>query len=88
MMKLSNFDQFLDERILQRGLDYYQNGQVGSLKTADGSHYKARVDGSEVYKVDVFLDQAGEIVDTYCDCPYDLGVYCKHQGYSFTQINR
>jgi uncharacterized Zn finger protein len=45
MMKLSNFDQFLDERILQRGLDYYQNGQVGSLKTADGSHNKARVDG-------------------------------------------
>jgi hypothetical protein len=43
---------------------------------------------SEVYKVDVFLDQDGEIVDTYCDCPYDLGVYCKHQGYSFTQINR
>lgn len=83
MMKLSNFDQFLDERILQRGLDYYQNGQVGSLKTADGSHYKARVDGSEVYKVDVFLDQAGEIVDTYCDCPYDLGVYCKHQAAVF-----
>jgi hypothetical protein len=82
-MKLSNFEQFLDDRILQRGFDYFHNGQVVSLETSDDRHYRARVDGSEVYKVAVFLNQAGEIVDTDCDCPYDLGVYCKHQAAVF-----
>jgi hypothetical protein len=78
-MKLSDFEQYFDDRILQRGLDYFHSGNVSSLKTTDGSHYTAEVDGTDVYTVEVVINHFEEIVDTYCDCPYDLGEFCKHQ---------
>jgi hypothetical protein len=79
-MNLSNFEEWIDEKILKRGLDYFNKGKVISLKTTDGSHFKARVDGSDVYNVEVFL--SGDVVlNIYCDCPYNGG-YCKHKAAS------
>jgi uncharacterized Zn finger protein len=37
------------------------------------------VDGSEIYEVEVRLDEDGEILDIAYDCPYDWGEICKHQ---------
>lgn len=61
-MKLSNFEQYFDDRILQRGLDYFNYGNVTSLETTDGSHYIAEVDGTDIYTVEVFFNQFEEIV--------------------------
>jgi hypothetical protein len=77
-MRLADFEEYMDEDILERGLDYYHNGRVIHLEDKGGSHYIAKVDGSEIYTVEIFLDHE-EIVETYCDCPYDWGEYCKHQ---------
>jgi uncharacterized Zn finger protein len=78
-MKLSEFEKYVDDRILQRGLDYFHRGHITSLETKDGSHYIAEVDGSDLYTIEIFINDLGVIVDTYCDCPYDLGEFCKHQ---------
>ncbi|MEH7493817.1 SWIM zinc finger family protein [Neobacillus niacini] len=78
-MKLVNFEQSIDNRILKRGLDYFEQGHVVSLKTKDKMKYKARVEGSEVYTVEISLDINDVIVECYCDCPYDLGEFCKHE---------
>lgn len=79
-MNLSNFEEWIDEKILNRGLEYFNKGKVNSLKTTDGSHFKAKVDGSDVYNVEIFL--SGDVVlNIYCDCPYNGG-YCKHKAAS------
>ncbi len=78
-VKLVNFEQSIDNRILKRGLDYFEQGHVVSLETKDKKRYKARVEGSEVYRVEISLDINDVIVESYCDCPYDLGEFCKHE---------
>jgi hypothetical protein len=78
-VKLIDFEQAIDNRILKRGLDYFHQGHVVSLGTKDKKKYQARVDGSEVYRVEISLNLNDEIEESYCDCPYDLGEFCKHE---------
>lgn len=78
-MNLNNFEHDMDEIIFERGLDYYEYDYILSLE-AKGDHvHEAVVKGTELYKVKVELDEQGNIVEILCDCPYDMGPYCKHQ---------
>ena len=81
-MNLNNFESYFDEIIIERGLDYYESGSVVSLEYYDGE-WVAEVSGSRDYTVKVTLSENGEITNTYCDCPYDMGEYCKHQAAVF-----
>ena len=81
-MNLNNFEQSIDKVILGRGSDYYQSGRVESLEFEDGK-WLAEVSGSEDYFVSVWLSENGEILRSYCDCPYEFGEYCKHQAAVF-----
>lgn len=78
-VKLVNFEQSIDNRILKRGLDCFEHGHVVSLETKDNKKYKARVEGSEVYRIEISLDINDKVVESYCDCPYNLGEFCKHE---------
>ena len=64
--------------ILKRGLAYYRQGKVQSLKEQEDG-YTARVKGSRIYKV--AIQTSGNVVfDTDCNCPYSQeGHYCKHE---------
>ncbi|MCL2362330.1 MAG: SWIM zinc finger family protein [Defluviitaleaceae bacterium] len=84
-MTLLNFENYIDSKILSRGKEYYQAGYVASLEY-DGDEWVANVEGSEEYTVSVSLSSDGEITDTYCDCPYEWGDYCKHQVAVFYEI--
>jgi len=77
-MNLQNFESQIDPTILSRGSDYFKFGYVTSLEF-DGETWFAEVDGSNDYTVSVAISDNGEILNTYCDCPYDWGEYCKHQ---------
>ncbi len=64
-------------RILQRGLAYYQEGAVETLRR-EGDVVKAVVLGSERYRVEIGL-KGDEIAGWSCDCPYaSKGAPCKH----------
>lgn len=78
-MNLNNFESYIDKKILARGYDYYENDNVMSVKEIDDNVYEAEVEGTELYSVEVELDDKANIVGTQCDCPYDMGEYCKHQ---------
>lgn len=66
-------------RILNRGYEYYENGNVLDIeKTEDG--YTATVEGSWEYTVTIDVDDEGDFIDADCDCPYSQdGNYCKHE---------
>ena len=77
-MNLENFESHIETKILEKGIGYHASGSVVSLEY-DGSEWVAEVEGSSNYTVTVSLSESGEITSTYCDCPYNMGEYCKHQ---------
>jgi hypothetical protein len=77
-VKLTNFEQWIDDKILKRGQAYFKKGKILNLTTSDDIQYSALVDGSEVYHVNIYLN-GDVVVNAYCDCPYDLNEYCKHK---------
>ncbi len=63
--------------ILERGMNYYEEGAVSSLEETD-TGYTAVVEGSEAYSVEIEISD-NRVVDMFCDCPYaEDGNYCKH----------
>ena len=71
------FEQVIDEKILQRGLTYFKKGHVHELEEVSPNTYEAIVEGTEDYTVRLTVEN--NVVTEYsCDCPYDLGPVCKH----------
>lgn len=69
------WQDYFDDRILNRGYDYYEEGNVESVSQKD--HYiKATVNGTRLYHVDIDLD---DYTQMSCTCPYfESGNNCKH----------
>src|SRR3954453_12332627 len=78
-MHLPNFEEYFDDVILQRGQNYFDHGHVAKIEEVEKNHYVVEIVGSEYYTVEIFFNEADEMVDTFCDCPYDWGDFCKHQ---------
>lgn len=74
---LDQFEQVIDEKILQRGLAYFKKGLVHEFEEVSPNTYEAIVEGTEDYTVRLTVEN--NVVTEYsCDCPYDLGPVCKH----------
>ncbi|MCL2815670.1 MAG: SWIM zinc finger family protein [Oscillospiraceae bacterium] len=88
-MNIKDFEKHIDPTILSRGLDYYKNKYITALEyDEDDGEWVAEVSGSDDYTVTVKLSETGDIFDSYCDCPYDYGGYCKHQAAVFYLIRK
>ena len=74
---LDQFEQVIDEKILQRGLTYFKKGHVHELEEVSPNTYEAIVEGTEDYTVRLTVENK-VVTDYSCDCPYDLGPVCKH----------
>lgn len=85
-MNLTNFKNFIDKTILNRGYDYYLEGNVLESHELGDNEYRFYVQGSDDYGVVVKIDENGEILDSYCDCPYDFGPICKHQVAAYYEL--
>lgn len=71
-----SIDDFLEtsfqSRIIERGLQYFHNGNVTKIDLANDK-LSATVKGSTTYEVEVNLENLSL---SYCDCPYEK--MCKH----------
>jgi uncharacterized Zn finger protein len=74
---LNQFEQYIDETILKRGLQYFKSGRVNEVEEISPGKYEAIVEGTEDYTVQLTLKN-GIISEYTCDCPYDFGPVCKH----------
>lgn len=74
---INQFEQYIDETILKRGLSYFKNGHVHEPEEISPGEYEAIVEGTEDYTVKLTLKN-GTITEYLCDCPYDMGPVCKH----------
>ncbi len=74
---LAEFEQIINDTILQRGLAYYKNGYVTEITELSPGEYEAIVLGRNTYSVSFTLEN--NVITWYnCDCPYDQGPVCKH----------
>jgi hypothetical protein len=78
-MNLADFQDEIEEVILERGHQYYEEGCVRSLEEIESNFYRAKVSGSDFYLVQVELDEANNIIASSCSCLYDRGEFCKHE---------
>jgi len=74
---LSQFEQFIDETILKRGLSYFKNGYVSPPEEITRGKYEATVVGTDEYLVELEIKD-DTLVEYVCSCPYDMGPVCKH----------
>ncbi len=74
---LDQFEQYIDETILKRGLSYFKKGHVHEPDEISSGEYESIVEGSEDYTVQLTIKN-GIITEYVCDCPYDMGPVCKH----------
>ena len=74
---LDQFEQYIEEPILKRGLSYFKNGHVHEPEEISPGEYETIVEGTEDYTVQLTLKN-GIITEYFCNCPYDMGPVCKH----------
>ncbi len=85
-LTLDNFEQLLDPVIVDRGLDYFNEGTVHNLEQSSNGLWKAAVQGTGKYRVSVRTKES-EILDWECNCPYNMGTVCKHVVATLYEIN-
>lgn len=67
-MKLTDFETEVESKIVERGRDYYQNGDAKKLEKVGAGEFSAVVFGSEKYSV--YVETNGRtIIKHECDCP-------------------
>ncbi|HKL47398.1 MAG TPA: hypothetical protein VJ878_01920, partial [Candidatus Izemoplasmatales bacterium] len=75
-MNLSNFEEFINEVILERGKNYFRLGRYKLMHCID-NQFTYQVYGTRNYTSKVTF-KAGSLHSYACDCPYDMGPICKH----------
>lgn len=70
--EMENFEY----QIKSRGKDYYEKGNIKSL-VKHGDSYYAKVNGTRVYDIKIYVDPVNDYVHCECDCPYEWE--CKHE---------
>ncbi|BFH10719.1 SWIM zinc finger family protein [Paenibacillus melissococcoides] len=78
-MKLTEIENTIDPNVLERGEAYWENGHIVAFREVKPRVYHAEVEGGVFYNVEIKLSSRGEVVHTFCDCPYDKGPICKHE---------
>jgi len=72
---LATFENSIDQRIVNRGYNYFTGGFVQDMSSSGKGDYEVIVAGSEDYEVKIQLKD-GFVQDYNCDCPFDS--LCKH----------
>ncbi|MFA4852957.1 MAG: SWIM zinc finger family protein [Bacteroidales bacterium] len=86
-ISLQNFEQYIDETILKRGLKYWKDGRVEEIELIDEGKYEAIVNGTEDYTVHISMEN-NSVSEYYCSCPYDMGPVCKHVVAVLFELNK
>lgn len=76
-LDLGDWQQLFSDRIYERGLAYYEDEAVHSIKRT-GNKITAAVDGSDTYTVTLYVKEDA-VYNMTCTCPYAAkGEHCKH----------
>lgn len=74
---MPDFEKYVDDKVLSRGLSYFQNGHVTYCEEIAPGVFEAVVEGTEDYEVRLTF-RRNKLKEFSCTCPYDYGDMCKH----------
>ena len=74
---MSDFEKYVDDKILSRGMSYFKDGGVTCCEEIAPGEFEAVVEGSEDYEVRLTF-RRNKLKEFSCTCPYDYGNICKH----------
>ncbi|MGY4690937.1 SWIM zinc finger family protein [Salibacterium sp. K-3] len=74
-MHLFDIEDVIDEDMFSRGMMYIAEDEVTKIQEPYTNHFVVEIAGT--VSVDVVLDEALEVVRTFCDCLENTG-YCEH----------
>ena len=83
---LNYFEDYITEKILDRGLSYYNNGQVHEPVEISPGKFEFQVEGTLDYTVQLCITD-DMVSEYYCNCPYDMGPVCKHVVAALYKLN-
>jgi hypothetical protein len=77
-MTIQELINHIPSKILQRGQNYFDDGNILQLNKGSNGSWYAEVEGNYGnYEVELKADNHNNVTNYYCDCPYD-GAICKH----------
>ena len=77
ILSFDDFESFFSPTILERGKSYYRKGHVVDLDETKSHSWKAKVAGTEIYKVKIESSEDG-FYSCSCTCPFAETSPCKH----------
>jgi hypothetical protein len=86
-MNINDFKKNINKTILERGYNYYTDGNIIETYEQEENTYIFEIQGSEDYQVIVIIDENGEIIYSECNCPYDFGPICKHEAAAYFKLS-
>jgi uncharacterized Zn finger protein len=73
-----SLQEFAGSSIYQRGVAYWEDNLVQTF-TSSAHLISAQVKGTESYDVELWIEQEGDELESFCDClSFDEGDFCKH----------
>lgn len=78
-MNINDFETKVTPIIVQQGSDYFAEGHILKLLGTPNGRFAATVSGTDEYEVDCKLNEAGDILYSYCTCSDDQEPICKHE---------
>ena len=81
LLNLIDLNKSVPSHIFKRGKSYFQNGKVKHIKQSKSNTTKfhAEVLGTEIYLVQLEVNNQLDILSSNCECPYTQTDFCKHQ---------
>jgi uncharacterized Zn finger protein len=78
LITYQSLQEFAGSSIYLRGLAYWEEGLVQAFQSSDHL-ISAQVRGTELYDVELWIEQEGDALESFCDClSFDEGDFCKH----------
>jgi hypothetical protein len=83
---LSNFKKVIPADIVKNGELTFKQGGVKKIDCNKNNEWVAEVTiGSEVFNVEIMIDDEKNVLDHFCDCPSETE-HCRHQVATFLKI--
>ncbi|NJM46620.1 MAG: hypothetical protein HC860_10955 [Alkalinema sp. RU_4_3] len=73
-----SLQEYAGRKIYQRGVAYWEDNLVQSFQSS-ANHISAQVEGTELYDVELWIEQESDGLESFCDClSFEEGAFCKH----------
>lgn len=76
---INNIEKFVDPKVLERGTSYLTSQSIIEIEEIYQNDFSGIIGGSELYNINIRINESSELLTHECTCPYNTGPICKHK---------